>query len=92
MGMSTSVVGFRPPDEKWQKMKAIWDACTAADTEPPEAVYDFFEGETPDAAGVQVDLKGKAAKEWSNEWAQGYEINIKDLPKDVTIIRFYNSW
>jgi hypothetical protein len=47
MGMSTHVVGFKPPDEKWRKMKAVWDACEAAGTDPPAAVSKFFEGDVP---------------------------------------------
>lgn len=59
MGMSTHVVGFIPPDEKWQKMKAVWDACRAAGVEVPEDVCDFFEGGEPDPAGVEVMLKDR---------------------------------
>lgn len=89
MGMSTHVVGFRPPDEKWKKMKAVWDACKVAKTEIPESVVDFFNGETPDPAGVEVEIK---AKDWSMDSASGYEIDLDKLPKDIKTIRFYNSW
>lgn len=29
MGMSMHVVGYKPADEHWKKMKAAWDACAA---------------------------------------------------------------
>lgn len=92
MGMSTHVVGFRPPDEKWQQMKAVWDACQAAHIAPPAEVEEFFQGEPPDDQGVEVRLDGQALREWTNEYASGYEVVVDKLPRDVTVIRFYNSW
>lgn len=92
MGMSTHVIGFKPADEKWHQMKAIWDNCKAAGISIPDQVEKFFEYETPDDNGVQVELEDVAATEWSNEWAVGYEVDVTKLPKDVTVIRFYNSW
>lgn len=92
MGMSTTVVGFRPADEQWQKMKAAWDACRAAGIEPPIEVVKFFDGEYPgDKPGQEVDL-GAAKREWGNEHSSGYEIDVETLPQGVRFIRFYNSW
>lgn len=96
MGMSTHVVGFKPPDEKWKKMKSAWDACRAANVVPPGEVMDFFNHEPPDDSGVEVSptalKKTGAVTEWSNDHASGYEVDVKKLPADVTVIRFYNSW
>ena len=96
MGMSTHVVGFKPPDEKWQKMKAIWDACEAGGTDVPVAVEKFFDGEEPDAAGVVLEYaalkKCGVVTEWSDDSRQGYEIHIDKMPPDVKIIRVFNSW
>lgn len=92
MSMSTHVVGFRPADEKWEKMKAVWDACKTAGVEVPQGVERFFGGEGPgDKPGMEVDLSG-AVIEWSAEMKNGYEVNLAKLPPDVTIIRFYNSY
>jgi hypothetical protein len=91
MSMSTNVVGFRPPDEKWKALKLIWDACEASGIEAPIEVQKFFEYETPDDHGKEIDL-GSALTKWSNDSADGYEIDVKKLPKDLTVIRFYNSW
>lgn len=94
MSMSTHVKGFKPPDEKWKKMKAVWDACDKAKVDPPKDVLEFFGGETPDEAGVEVDLEEeKCCKEWDDSDMQsGFEIDVTKLPKDVTLIRFYNSY
>jgi hypothetical protein len=93
--MSTSVIGIRKPDEKWEKMKKIWDACKKADIEPPHEVAVFFDFEEPDDNGIKVWLScGNDAicKEWEDEGCSGYELAIEDLPENITHIRFYNSW
>jgi len=94
MGMSTHVVGLRPPDDDFNKMKAIWDACEAAGVCPPGDVLEFFDHEKPDPMGVEVSLTGRPpiAREWSGGEARGYEVDIADLPEGVKTIRFYNSW
>ena len=91
MSMSTSVKGFRPPDEEWKKMKAIWDACKAAgNVEPPEPVQEFFNWHEPDPNGIDVHLR---VTKWNNnECSEGLELKVEDIPKNVTVIRFYNSW
>ena len=92
MSMSTHVVGFKPADSKWKKMKAVWDACTAAGVDPPNEVEDFFDGIYPgDDPGMSVDIKSAVA-EWSDEGCSGHEVDVTKLPKDVTVIRFFNSW
>lgn len=89
MSMSTHVIGFKPPDAKWKKMKEVWDACEKAGIDPPKEVSEFFNYENPDENGVEVELD---AAEWGDDGRQGYEIEVSKLPKGVTIIRFYNSW
>jgi hypothetical protein len=100
MSMSTHVVGSRPADEKWRKMKAVYDACTAASMEVPKEVEEFFGHERPDEAGVKIDLSydyrtkktHESCSAWKDDMQEGYEIDVSKLPKDVKIIRFYNSW
>jgi hypothetical protein len=52
MSVSMSVVGIKPPDEKWGRYKHIWDACKAAGVEPPDEISDYFENEDPNEQGV----------------------------------------
>lgn len=93
MGMSTHVVGIRPPDEKWKKMKAAWDACVAAGVAVPPDVERFFNGERPDDAGVLVDLSNHSAyKGWRKGESEGVEIDLMQLPVGITRLRFYNSF
>ena len=93
MGMSTHICGFRPPDEKWRKMKEIWDSCAAADIGVPDEVGKFFDWSTPDEEGVEVDLENTSAvRLYSAESRNGYEIIVAELPKDIKIIRFFHSY
>jgi len=58
MSMSSHVVGFRPPDEKWKAMKAIWDACVIQCVDIAKQVTEFFgmtDGD-PDPSGASVDI------------------------------------
>jgi hypothetical protein len=93
MSMSTHVVGFKPPDDKWKKMKAIWDSCEEAGIEPPKAVSKFFEDTPPDESGVEIELEEHdCVSEYNDDSCNGFEIDVKKLPPDVTVIRFYNSY
>lgn len=98
MSMSTHVVGFHPPDEKWLKMKAVWDACKAAGTSVPTEVERFFNGEQPDNNGIEVWLDGTfkemhpSCTRYGAVGKDGFEIDISKLPKNITKIRFFNSW
>ena len=93
MGACSCIKGFKPPDEKWHKMKAVRDACLKAKINTPKEVDDFFDGKTPDEKGVEVDLKSlPCCKKWNVDYAEGYEIDVSKLPKDVTIIRAYTSY
>ena len=91
MSMSTNIYGIRPPDEKWQKMKAAWDACKLAGIKQPEEVLVFFDDEPPDESGVVIDLS-----EWVEtpdaDCIDRYEINLAELPKDLKSIRIDVSY
>jgi hypothetical protein len=92
---STYVLGFRPPDEKWKRMKEAREACEAAGIDIPEDIDDFFGGEKPDEKGVEVQLDNghPCCKDWDDGYMRsGFEVEISKLPKDIKILRFYNSW
>ena len=84
--MGIHVKGFKPPDERWEEMKQVYDSCKKAEIEVPEEVNDFFNGEEPDEAGVEVNIK---TSEYTEEMVEGFDVNIKDIPDDVQILRFY---
>lgn len=93
MAMNTHVVAIKSPDEKWRKMKAIYDACTDAEVEIPDEVDDYFNNEPPDEDGVVIELEDEACcAVWNEDGFDGYIINLSLLPKDVTSIKFFNSY
>jgi len=93
MGMSTSVIGIRPSDDKFKKMYKAYMACEELGIEPPDIVRAFFENDTPDEKGVVVWLDEHiCCQEYTNDYQQGYEVYLDKLPKDIKIIRFVNSY
>ena len=92
MGMSTHVVGFKPADEKWDKMKRVFDACKAAGVPAPAEVAQFFEFEDPgNKPGMEVKL-GDAAQPFRGEGREGLDVDISKLPQGATVIRFFNAY
>lgn len=87
-----------PADENYRKMKNVHDACEAADIPVPDEVFNFFQGNTPDPAGLVISLDSPynggtdIAREWSSDNGSGYEIDVSKIPFGVKTIRFYNSW
>lgn len=93
MSMSMHVVGYRPADEQWSKMKAVWDACEAAGVNPPKEVEDFFDDSYPgNAPGKEVAIEGHGAKRFCDKYRDGYEVDITALPAGVRFVRFYCSY
>jgi hypothetical protein len=91
MGISMRVVGFTPPDERWIKMKNIYDACREANVLIPDEVAKFFDYSPPDESGIEVNLR-TIAIEYDDGDTVGYEVDLARVPKDVKSIRFYVSF
>lgn len=92
MGMSTHIVGFRPADETWSKMKAVWDACTKAGVAIPRDVLMFFDGEAPRDDGVRVEINEGWVQICLYDGREGFDLDITKLPAGVTRVRFLSSW
>jgi hypothetical protein len=94
MSMSTCVKAFRPPDEKFKGMLSVYNQCTKLGISIPDEVNAFFNREVPDPTGVEIDLKKVEGclKYYRANSREGIEVDIAKLPKDITILRFVNSW
>ena len=91
MSVSLSVNGYKPADEKWAKMKEIWDTCKSLGFQPPKEVCTFFDGEPPgDKPGMECSL-GDSISDWCSEYESGYEIDVSKIPVDIRVIRAYLS-
>ena len=90
MSMSTRVVGFKPTDDKWEKMKRVYNACVESGVEIPNGVNEFFDYQNPnELLGIEVDISSAIIK---NRNTGGADVDVRKLPKDVHIIKFENSW
>jgi hypothetical protein len=101
MGMSTSLTGFRPPDDDFKKMLAAYRACEAAGIAVPDKVMAFFNGERPDEAGVAVNLSPYREDHMPpfvkriNSEVGGFEVDLDLLRRSdptIKVLRFKNSW
>lgn len=95
--MSTSVRAFIPDtDETFQKHKKVLIACREAGISLPKESEEYFGyNETDDwvlEEKLEISLGKEILKEWRDDSSEGFEINIADLPKGVTKLRFANSW
>ena len=89
MAMSTKVQGIVPPDDKWHNMKKIWDSCEAENIAIPDEVLDYFKEEDPNPEGIVVDIASTKSGRDMEDW---HEVTVADIPDNVKIIRFINSW
>ena len=80
------VYAIRPPDAKFKKMKAVYDACKAAGLDTPDDVDEFFDYEEPDEMGTQVALEDVGLLE--GEYELGFQVAISTIPKWASHIRF----
>ena len=100
MSSSLYVVGFRPPDEEWQRMKAAYDACKSAGVDPPKKIESFFNHDAPDDAGVLVrmacDYSSKerhvSVEDYVENGYQGFTVDLTKLPEGLRYIRFFISY
>lgn len=90
------VEGFKPPDEKWRAMKAVYDACRAAGVDVPPVVEKFFNGVPPAEHGVRLDhdalKKLGVLTDWEDGDYDGFDIDLTKLPPDVKVLRAYRSY
>jgi hypothetical protein len=86
------VVGFKPANDRFKEMKAVWDACVRAGISVPAEVRHFFHDKAPDDQGVEVPLAGMtrdpAVTPYKAEMEEGFNVDLTKLDPDVKILRF----
>ena len=102
MGMMSYVVGIRKPDDKWKKYKKIIDALEESGLtweDAPKDVKEFFGWDRPDPDGISITLASKYGNDnheccqlHEEEMEDGFVIDISKLPKNITHIKFLNSY
>lgn len=98
MGMSTHIIAYIPDtDPEYQMHKEVLQVCAKNEVSLPIETAAYFGDSSPQLylldEKLEVDLvKGIHFKEWSDESSQGFEVDLTQLPKGVTKLRFYNNW
>lgn len=95
MSTSTRLLAFIPDtDETYQKQKKVLIACYEGGIQSlPKETADYFGYTYPEIGAIEDKLKvklieGTHYKNWSDANSDGFEIDIKDLPKGVTKLFF----
>lgn len=95
MGMSSHVVGLVLPDETFKKMKKVYDTCTEAGVTVPDEVWEFFDHDTPNDAGMLVNIDKYVEEVSPHDMTQGFQVDVHRLAKEmpqVKTVLFYNSY
>ena len=97
MGMSTRVSGVRDLDGKFAKMARIKEMCDKEKISYPREVEDYFDypeesvsynKQEMEEVGIEDLVERNESVEMSDIW----EVDLKKLPKEITKIRFANSY
>jgi hypothetical protein len=97
------VIGIRPPDDEWKKMKAAWDACEAAGIGKPDKLWEFFGDDGPHEEGLKVKLPIQKVATDDETISIGvrngheqcyYLVAVDDIPEKISHIKVWlsNSW
>lgn len=99
MSMSTYIQAFTPDtDPTYQKHKKVLLACIDAGIEElPKETATYFGSKYPEREQIEEKLRvqlkeGVHYKDYREDMSQGFEIELKDIPKGVTKLRFVNSY
>ena len=100
MGMSTHIKAFsNKGDSEYEIYKDVYLACLKAKVQLPKEVAWYFNCDRADYADADISEKTEIPLEkdvhyelHDEENKQGFIVDLKDLPKDVTKLIFYNSY
>ena len=94
MSIGLYISGMSEPDEEFRKLKAVYDACKAADVLPenyPPEVEHYFGGYEPeDLMGKDIDIDAAIIK-GDKYMSTDFTVDITLLPPGVKYIRFWMS-
>lgn len=100
MGMSTHIKAFIPDtDPEYLKHKEILLVCNKHSVQLPPETSKYFDNLYPHMIlldnKLEINLElGLHYNRWADkeESSAGFEIDLTNLPKGVTKLRFYNNW
>jgi len=92
--MSSHLKAFIPDnDPTYQKHLRILTMCKKENVSLPKETADYFGTCDEPEEKLQFILKrDDHYTKWQDEMREGFEVDLTKLPKEVTKIRFYNSY
>lgn len=97
MGICLEVKGFRNTDGEFKKMLDMKNLCETDGFSYPKEVREYFSpiieeiesGETLDNDYIKTEMLNIEIPktEWHDDCSTGFEINVKDIPKECETIR-----
>jgi|WetSurSiteA1Bulk_404760.scaffolds.fasta_scaffold39005_2 hypothetical protein len=104
MSMSTSLIGLVDKDKVFQNHKKVLIACKRAKISLPKETAEYFDvTECPndyeyaeEYAEEKLSVELEEGKHWKfieeDHPECGFEVFVRKLPKEITKLRFENSW
>ncbi len=100
MSMSTSVVGLRNLDIKFNDMIKLKKMCEKSKVSYPKELIEYFGknnvGESEEylkSEMTEIEIEDEDfVSAWKAEMQEGFEIEVDKIPKEIKTIRFYNSY
>lgn len=86
---SIYAIGLITPNEDYLKKAAAYQALKEANIAIPIELSDYFNGEEPNLNGMKTTVQYRDYKGYMED---GVEVDLSDLPANVTTIRFYNRY
>lgn len=93
MSMSTYVQGLMEKDDKYMKMESILLQCKELKIKPPQEVEEYFELiEEYCSRGIITSIPIYSVEHYTEDTDDIWEVDLSLIPKDITKLRFVNSY
>lgn len=92
MSINTYVQGLKPKTNEYQIKLDIFISCKKLNIEPPKEIKDFFYDWEICEEGIVTELPKESVREYTDEYRDFLEVDLTKIPKDISKIRFVNSY
>lgn len=87
--MKAYVLAFKKKDEKYEKMAAIYDACSVAGISSPREVVDYFCDNSPEEYQCLYDaIPDESIMNYSSTKGHIIQVDLSKLPEHISVLRF----
>lgn len=90
MGITKSVYGLVPDDERMKKLRKVYDLCLESGVTPPYEVNELFNNEHYiEGLGKTLAVETSEGSADAQEWTI---VKLDELPDNIYAIAFVESW